>query len=200
MCRSHLSLLILFILTVFWAQKVEVMSEVTGYVGLDVTLPCSFIQGKESSNVTQSQWDFLSPDGNKTLIMVFNNQHGKGVHESYLKGRVDMDDQSLQIKNVELSDAGSYICTINTFPLGSFHDTTELHVQDDQHNPLLHVSVVLHVIIFSVFSGLLLIVDIFCFKNFPELFFNQKTHIRLCKCALLSLPLTHSASCANRLC
>uniref|UniRef100_A0A3P9K0E2 Ig-like domain-containing protein n=1 Tax=Oryzias latipes TaxID=8090 RepID=A0A3P9K0E2_ORYLA len=131
MCPSLLPSLILFILTGFWAQKVEVLSPVTGYVGLDVTLPCRFIQGKESSNVTQSQWDFLSPDGNKTLIMVFNKQHGKGVHESHLKGRVDIDDQSLQINNVELSDAGSYICTINTFPLGSFHDTTQLHVQDD---------------------------------------------------------------------
>uniref|UniRef100_A0A3B3IKP2 Ig-like domain-containing protein n=1 Tax=Oryzias latipes TaxID=8090 RepID=A0A3B3IKP2_ORYLA len=104
----------------------------TGYVGHDVTLPCSFIQGTNDSNVTQShQWDFLSPDGNKTLILVFNKQHGKGVHESHLKGRVDMDDQLLQIKNVELSDAGSYICTINTYPLGSFHDTTQLHVQSE---------------------------------------------------------------------
>ncbi|XP_020556679.1 uncharacterized protein LOC105358392 isoform X2 [Oryzias latipes] len=66
--------------------------------------------------------------------MVFNKQHGKGVHESHLKGRVDMDDQSLQIKNVAFSDAGSYICTINTFPLGSFHDTTQLHVQE--HKPM----------------------------------------------------------------
>uniref|UniRef100_A0A8C7WS42 Immunoglobulin domain-containing protein n=1 Tax=Oryzias sinensis TaxID=183150 RepID=A0A8C7WS42_9TELE len=131
MCHSLLSTLILFILIVFWAQKVEVLSQVTGYVGLNVTLPCSFIQGKESSNVTQSQRDFLSPDRNKTCIIVFNKQHGKSVYESHLKGRVDMDDQSLQIKNVELSDAGSYICTINTFPLGSFHDTTELHVQGE---------------------------------------------------------------------
>uniref|UniRef100_A0A3P9J2N3 Immunoglobulin V-set domain-containing protein n=1 Tax=Oryzias latipes TaxID=8090 RepID=A0A3P9J2N3_ORYLA len=105
MCHSLLSSLILFILTVFWAQKVEVLSQVTGYVGFDVTLPCRFIQGKESSNVTQSQWDFLSPDGNKTCIIVFNKQHGKGVHESHLKGRVDMDDQSLQIKNEPEADA-----------------------------------------------------------------------------------------------
>ncbi|XP_078789706.1 uncharacterized protein LOC105358392 isoform X2 [Oryzias latipes] len=111
-CNKFSQLLLWFIfitlLPVFWAQKVEVLSQVTGYVGFDVTLPCRFIQGKESSNVTQSQWDFLSPDGNKTKIMVFNKQHGK--------------------------DAGSYICTINTFPLGSFHDTTQLHVQE--HKPM----------------------------------------------------------------
>uniref|UniRef100_A0A8C7WU42 Immunoglobulin domain-containing protein n=1 Tax=Oryzias sinensis TaxID=183150 RepID=A0A8C7WU42_9TELE len=106
----------LYRFTGLWAQKVEVLSQVTGYVGFDVTL----------------EWDFLSPDGNKTKIMVFNKQHGTGVHESHLRGRVDMDDHSLQIKNVELSDAGSYICTINTYPLGRFHDTTELHVQDSE--------------------------------------------------------------------
>uniref|UniRef100_A0A3B3IM97 Ig-like domain-containing protein n=1 Tax=Oryzias latipes TaxID=8090 RepID=A0A3B3IM97_ORYLA len=158
MCTSLLPSLILFILTVFWAQKVEVLSQVTGYVGFDVTLPCRFIQGKESSNVTQSQWDFLSPDGNKTKIMVFNKQHGKGVHESHLKGRVDMDDQSLQIKNVAFSDAGSYICTINTFPLGSFHDTTQLHVQallflslrSHSHHPLIYCK--------SVPNGLLMMI------------------------------------------
>uniref|UniRef100_A0A8C8DTV7 Ig-like domain-containing protein n=1 Tax=Oryzias sinensis TaxID=183150 RepID=A0A8C8DTV7_9TELE len=109
------------------------LSQVTGYVGHNVTLPCRFIQGKESSNVTQSQWDFLSPDGNKTLIMVFNKQHGKSVLESHLKGRVDMDDQLLQIKNVELSDAGSYICTINNFPLGTLESTTKLHVQGEKN-------------------------------------------------------------------
>uniref|UniRef100_A0A3B3C8U3 Ig-like domain-containing protein n=1 Tax=Oryzias melastigma TaxID=30732 RepID=A0A3B3C8U3_ORYME len=106
------------------------VSEVTGYVGHDVTLPCSFIPGTKYSNVTQSQWEFLSPDGNKTLIMVSSKDHGECVHESHLKGRVDMEDQLLLIKNVELSDAGSYICTVSTFPLGILDVTTKLDVQD----------------------------------------------------------------------
>ncbi|RVE62834.1 hypothetical protein OJAV_G00161770 [Oryzias javanicus] len=127
---SHLLLWLIFTtsLPVFWAQKIEVLSQVTGYVGHNVTLPCSFIQGTKYSNITQSQWELLSPDGNKTLIMVSSKQYGKSVHESHLKGRVDMEDQSLLIKNVELSDSGSYVCTIAIFPLGSSHNTTKLHV------------------------------------------------------------------------
>uniref|UniRef100_A0A3B3C8V1 Immunoglobulin V-set domain-containing protein n=1 Tax=Oryzias melastigma TaxID=30732 RepID=A0A3B3C8V1_ORYME len=100
----------------FWMQKLEAFSQVTGYIGHNVTLPCSFNKGTQYSNITQSWWEFLSPDGSKTLIMVSSKQHGKSIHESLLKGRVDMEDQSLIIKNVELSDAGSYIYTFFIHP------------------------------------------------------------------------------------
>lgn len=58
----------------------------------------------------------------------------------------------------------------------------------------MHVSAVLHVIIFSV------LLTYFVLRISLNCFFNQKTHITLCKFLLLSLLLTHSASCANRLC
>ncbi|XP_024123650.2 uncharacterized protein LOC112143711 [Oryzias melastigma] len=134
----HLLLWLIFItlLPVLWAQKNEVLSQVTGHVDHNVTLPCSLIQGTDFSNVTQSQWEFLSPDGNKTLIMVSSKQHGKTVHESHLKGRVDMEDQSLIIKNVELSDAGSYICTVTSFPDGPSQKNIYLHVSFQEHEPM----------------------------------------------------------------
>uniref|UniRef100_A0A3B3DP50 Ig-like domain-containing protein n=1 Tax=Oryzias melastigma TaxID=30732 RepID=A0A3B3DP50_ORYME len=120
-CEGFSHLLLLWIFTTFLPAP----SQVTGYVGHNVTLPCR----TDFSNVTQSQWEFLSPDGNKTLIMVSSKQHGKTVHESHLKGRVDMEDQSLIIKNVELSDAGSYICTVTSFPDGPSQKNIYLHLK-----------------------------------------------------------------------
>ncbi|RVE62833.1 hypothetical protein OJAV_G00161760 [Oryzias javanicus] len=136
---SHLLpwLILLTLLPVLRVQNTEVLSQVTGYVDHNVTLPCSLFQGTEYSNVTQSQWEFQSPDGNKTLIMVSSKQYGESVHQSHLKGRVDMEDQSLLIKNVELSDAGSYVCTVAIFPLGSFQKNTYLHVIfQAEHEPM----------------------------------------------------------------
>ncbi|RVE62835.1 hypothetical protein OJAV_G00161780 [Oryzias javanicus] len=126
---SYLCMIYITLQPVVLAEKVEASSQVTGYIGYNVTLPCNFNKGTLYSNVTQSQWDFQSPDGNTTRIMVSNKLQGKHVHESHLKGRVDMEDQSLQIQNVEISDEGSYVCTVSTFPDGSHSVTTKLHVQ-----------------------------------------------------------------------
>ncbi|XP_023820467.1 uncharacterized protein LOC105355966 isoform X2 [Oryzias latipes] len=87
--------------------------------------------------------------------MVFNKQYGKSVHESHLKGRVDMDGQSLQIKNVAFSDAGSYICIINTFPSGKFESTTKLDVQELKPMPSWYIYVIV-----SCFLLLLLILSV----------------------------------------
>ncbi|XP_078108649.1 nectin-2-like [Sander vitreus] len=132
-CRKSpvilLKLIYITLLPVLEAQEVKVLPEVTGYLGRDVTLPCQFIQAPQGANITQVQWDLISPEGKEILIIVFNVQLGLDVPESF-KGRVDITEQSLIIRGVEMRDAGSYTCSIASFPSGSLKGTTNLVVQE----------------------------------------------------------------------
>ncbi|KAM7421161.1 hypothetical protein PAMA_015359 [Pampus argenteus] len=109
------------------AQQLKIMPEVTGYLEHVVTLPCQFIQGPDVVNITQVQWNLNTPEGEKN-IFIFNKQDGAHIPESSLKGRVELTEQSLIIKNVKRTDAGSYRCSLATFPSGSFQGTTKLVV------------------------------------------------------------------------
>ncbi|XP_034731098.1 nectin-2-like isoform X2 [Etheostoma cragini] len=111
------------------AQEVKVLPEVTGYVGRDVTLPCQFVQAPQGTNITQLQWTLQPPEGKEIIIIVvhFPSQHN--VHESF-KDRVGIAEQSLIIRGVEMRDAGSYTCSITSFPSGSLKGTTNLVVKE----------------------------------------------------------------------
>ncbi|KAM8733903.1 nectin 1a-like isoform 1-T2 [Acanthopagrus schlegelii] len=131
--RSALMLLKLMYITllpVLESQDVKVPSAVTGYVGHDVTLPCDFIPGQNDTKITQVQWALKPPGGEEIIIIVFSYTLGVSTHETFLKGRVEIKEQSLIIKNVKKGDAGSYTCSIATFPSGSFERSTELVVQE----------------------------------------------------------------------
>ncbi|XP_042346008.1 nectin-3-like protein [Plectropomus leopardus] len=128
-----LELIFIALLQVLEAQEVKVWPAVTGYLEHDVTLPCEFIQGPQRADITQVQWELKSPEDVQILI-VSNVQFGVSVHNTSLKGRVELEKQSLIIKNVEMTDAGSYTCSIATFPSGAFEGTTNLVVK--QHMPL----------------------------------------------------------------
>lgn len=122
-------------MSVLKSQDIKVPPEVTGYVGHDVTLPCHFIQGQKDNNITQVQWALKQPEGEEIIIIVFSSLHGVNIHETFLKSRVEFEKQSLIIKDLENGDAGSYTCSIATFPSGSFEETTNLVVQgeSDKH-------------------------------------------------------------------
>uniref|UniRef100_A0A3B5R8Z3 Ig-like domain-containing protein n=1 Tax=Xiphophorus maculatus TaxID=8083 RepID=A0A3B5R8Z3_XIPMA len=94
----------------------------TGYVGKEVILKCQLAPGSE--NITQVQWEFES-----TIILVFNTQHGKSIKDSQLKERLDLTEQSLKIKDVKITDSGTYTCTVTTYPSGSLKETIELVVK-----------------------------------------------------------------------
>uniref|UniRef100_A0A3B4YQZ3 Ig-like domain-containing protein n=1 Tax=Seriola lalandi dorsalis TaxID=1841481 RepID=A0A3B4YQZ3_SERLL len=119
------------IILIYTAQGVNVWPEVTGYLGHDVTLPCQLIAAKENANITQVQWDLLQPEGKSITIIVFSSQFGVNIHQPSLKERLEITEQLLLIKNVEMRDAGSYMCTIATFPLGSFEGKTNLVVRGE---------------------------------------------------------------------
>uniref|UniRef100_A0A3Q3KRD7 Ig-like domain-containing protein n=1 Tax=Monopterus albus TaxID=43700 RepID=A0A3Q3KRD7_MONAL len=122
------------------AQRLQVQPEVTGYLGLDVTLLCQFIQGPEEADISQVQWNLLPPEGKKITIAVFKSQTEVLLFESPLKERVEISEQSLIIRNVEMSDAGLYTCTVTTFPIGLFEKSTNLIVQGEYSNKKLKIT------------------------------------------------------------
>uniref|UniRef100_A0A8C5G7A8 Ig-like domain-containing protein n=1 Tax=Gouania willdenowi TaxID=441366 RepID=A0A8C5G7A8_GOUWI len=93
------------------AQKIQVVPEVTEYVGSDVTLLCQFTLTPEKANVTQVQWDLTQPGGAKFVIVVIHDVFENAFHESPLKDRVDVSKHSLIIKDVTKEDSGLYTCT-----------------------------------------------------------------------------------------
>ncbi|XP_017271007.1 junctional adhesion molecule-like [Kryptolebias marmoratus] len=140
---SHLllDLISITLLPVSEARKLNVPPGVTGSLGDNVTLPCQ-IQSQEETKITQIQWDFTQPEGNKNSIIVFNIQYGISIHESPLKGRVNISEQSLTITDVEKTDEGLYTCSIVSFPGGALEGTTKLTVveqnpkEEKNHMPL----------------------------------------------------------------
>ncbi|XP_049902631.1 carcinoembryonic antigen-related cell adhesion molecule 1-like [Epinephelus moara] len=125
-----LELIYITLLPVLEAQEVKVSSTVTGYLGHDVTLPCTFIPGPKDASITQVQWELNPPEGEKIILIVFNLNFGTSVHNTSLKDRVKLEEQSLIIRDVEMSDAELYTCSITTFPSGSFEGTTNLVVKE----------------------------------------------------------------------
>uniref|UniRef100_A0A673CKX5 Ig-like domain-containing protein n=1 Tax=Sphaeramia orbicularis TaxID=375764 RepID=A0A673CKX5_9TELE len=113
------------------AQEVKVWPEVTGYLGHDVTLHCEFIQGPQVANITQVQWALLQPNGKENVIIVYNTILGPSIHKPYVEEKVGIEGLSLIIKDVNMTDAGLYRCSISAFPSGAFEGTTKLIVKDD---------------------------------------------------------------------
>ncbi|XP_030248462.1 myelin protein P0-like [Sparus aurata] len=179
--RSALMLLKLMYITllpVLKSQDIKVPPEVTGYVGHDVTLPCQFIQGQKDIKITQVQWSLKPPEGKEIIIIVSSSLHGVNVPETFLKGRVEIEEQSLMIRDVEKGDAGSYTCSIATFPSGSFEGTTNLVVQEQM--PL--SSGVVSAVVIAVFLllGILAAIAYLIFIRRPFSTVRHRVHIDTC--------------------
>ena len=107
----------LFLLAALKAQTIRVLPEVTGFLGQDVTLPCHFITASAKDKVKQVQWDLLGPE--RKAIIVSNPLDGVYIFNTSLKEKVNVTEQSLIIKDLELDNTGTYICHLETFPSGS---------------------------------------------------------------------------------
>ncbi|XP_034466367.1 nectin-3-like protein isoform X2 [Hippoglossus hippoglossus] len=141
------------------AQTISVQPEVTGYLGHDVTLPCHFIKASANDTVIQVQWDLLGPE--KKTIIVFKPESGVNIPDSPLKEKVNLTEQSLIIKDVELKNAGLYMCTLTTFPSGSLTGETKLIVREEQ--PLSSVVVSAIVIAVILLVGIMAAITYFIF-------------------------------------
>lgn len=120
----------LFCGAVFQAQR---LTSVTGYLRHDAFLPCKFIPGSKNDTVTQVQWGFKETEQNGTVILVSHYQLGVNVHDTFLKDKVEIREQSLIIRDLAARDAGLYTCTISAFPSGSFAASIRLVVRGKRH-------------------------------------------------------------------
>uniref|UniRef100_A0A3B3Y1W2 Ig-like domain-containing protein n=1 Tax=Poecilia mexicana TaxID=48701 RepID=A0A3B3Y1W2_9TELE len=103
--------------------------KVTGYVGEEVILKCQFVPGSKNFTITQLQWEFES-----TTILVFNPEQGMNIKDSPLKERINLTEQSLKIRDVEMTDSGNYTCSVAAFPSGSHEETIKLVVVTEPTN------------------------------------------------------------------
>ncbi|KAL1259311.1 hypothetical protein QQF64_009888 [Cirrhinus molitorella] len=121
------------VFTVLHGQTVITDHKVTGYQGQDVRLFCKY-DGDTEDKITQVQWTWQN-ESNTYNIMVFNMEHGLSLHETFLKDRANfskssslIEDASIIIKDVKISDEGVYSCVYTTFPSGSHTGQTTLTV------------------------------------------------------------------------
>ncbi|XP_028327068.1 nectin-1-like [Gouania willdenowi] len=147
---QEIMMIMTYFLSALEAQKIQVVPEVTEYVGSDVTLLCQFTLTPEKANVTQVQWDLTQPGGAKFVIVVIHDVFENAFHESPLKDRVDVSKHSLIIKDVTKEDSGLYTCTFSTFPLGSFKGNTNLVVREPISSGIISAIVVAVVVLLLI--------------------------------------------------
>uniref|UniRef100_A0A8D0GTS7 Nectin-4 n=1 Tax=Sphenodon punctatus TaxID=8508 RepID=A0A8D0GTS7_SPHPU len=106
------------------AGVLETQRDVTAVLGKDVVLPCSY-QAEVNESVVQVTWEKQVDIKEVTDMVILDSVHGMHVEEPYV-GRVSrwaqgpLEDSAIVLKNAVQADEGTYMCRINTFPLGKF--------------------------------------------------------------------------------
>ncbi|XP_063076957.1 nectin-2-like [Engraulis encrasicolus] len=113
-------------------QHVEVDPEVHASPGDSVVLPCKAIAG--GTELTRVSWTY-EDGGDRINIAVFHPTYGASFPDSPLRGRVSftqgtLEDSSIEISNVKMSDEGLYTCEYAHYPSGNVQGTTKLIVQE----------------------------------------------------------------------
>ncbi|XP_026119944.1 nectin-2-like isoform X2 [Carassius auratus] len=127
-----LSALILLIIQGSLAQRVRVEPEVVSYPGQTVTLRCQF--PNPGKLLTQVSWMFEQTNADRTNIAVFHPSFGANYPTiSPLSGRVSfvtdppsLENPSIKIREVKMTDEGRYICEYATYPSGNEQGVTSL--------------------------------------------------------------------------
>ncbi|XP_067304966.1 nectin-2 isoform X2 [Pseudorasbora parva] len=128
-----LSALVFLFIQGLLADRVRVEPEVVSYPGQTVTLRCQFPNPGENQ-LTQVSWIFEQTDAERTNIAVFHPNFGASYPaKSPLSGRVrfvsdppTLDNPSIQIKEVKMTDEGRYICEYATYPSGNEQGVSSL--------------------------------------------------------------------------
>ncbi|XP_051720987.1 nectin-2 isoform X2 [Ctenopharyngodon idella] len=143
-----LSALFLLLIQGSLAQRVRVEPEVMSYPGHTVTLRCQFPNPGENQ-LTQVSWIFEPTDAERTNIAVFHPSFGANYPtKSPLAGRVrfisdppTLDNPSIQIKDVKMTDEGRYICEYATYPSGNEQGVSSLIMLAKPNNTATTVTV-----------------------------------------------------------
>ncbi|XP_029701480.1 PVR cell adhesion molecule related 2 like isoform X3 [Takifugu rubripes] len=112
-------------------QKVRVEEELEAYPTESVDLRCQFIDGGGRTKLTQVSWIWEPTDGQRDNIAVFHPMYGQSFPNLSFKDRVvflhnSLENPSIRISNLKMSDAGRYTCEYATYPSGNEQGTTTL--------------------------------------------------------------------------
>ncbi|XP_059423153.1 nectin-3-like protein [Carassius carassius] len=158
------------VFTVLYGQKVVTDPKVTVYQGYDVTLLCQYIHGSTKDNITQMQWTWQN-QSSKYQIIVLSIDHGLYIHETPLKDRVSLsksspsiDEASIIIRDVKISDQGVYSCDYITFPFGSYTGQTSLIVLEDSR-PVLSTAEAVGIVTAVVITLIIAVVGYLFLRN-----------------------------------
>lgn len=124
----------IFLLLPVVKAEIRVWPKVWASVGQEeVTLPCEYAPSSDG-RVSIVQWDLRDANSTqqdkKIRLVVHDEDRGMTNIEPAYKDKLELRQFSLVIKNVNLEDAGVYICTLATFPTGSLFAETALIISD----------------------------------------------------------------------
>ncbi|XP_028819548.1 PVR cell adhesion molecule related 2 like [Denticeps clupeoides] len=123
--------LLLLTFQVVSGQRVRVDLEVEAYPMETINLRCTFASGGTSTKLTQVSWIFEATEGKRENIAVFHPQYGESFPTTSFSNRVkftygSLENPSIEISDMKMSDAGKYTCEFATYPSGNEQATTSV--------------------------------------------------------------------------
>ncbi|XP_041087336.1 uncharacterized protein LOC121301793 [Polyodon spathula] len=120
--------------------RVEFQREVMGFVGQNVTLYCSLVDGGQNIQVVQVSW-VRSPE---QKLAVFNPSFGTSYPSGDWAGRLSVNNDTARLKETSLTvtachsqDQGQYNCDFTIFPSGIHRGQIKLTIAELVEIPVL---------------------------------------------------------------